>query len=197
MNNPLIHFGIKKEFIRGDTNSYNDYDKCSGCGQTSNNKYLRNIGNKKYCPDCYNEVSAMRKDKSSRNLNTPRGEVHQPYIGNVEKQTKNNNYYRDTLFTGKHSQLIVMDIKPRQSIGNEVHPHVDQFFRIEQGKAAFNIDNGKTRVTEGNGGAVIVPSGHYHNVTNPSKTRDLKLYTIYSPSNHPPLTKQKTRPKND
>jgi mannose-6-phosphate isomerase-like protein (cupin superfamily) len=151
--NPLNHFGIKKQFIRGDTTSYN--------------------------------------------LNTPKGEIHTPYHGNIEQQTINNPNYRDTLFTGKHSQLIVMTLKPRQSIGNEVHPHVDQFFRIEQGKAKFNIDNGKTKFVEGNGGAAIVPSGHWHNVTNASPTQKLKLYTIYSPSNHPPNTKQKTRPVND
>lgn len=133
----------------------------------------------------------------SREVNTPKGEVHTPYSGNIEKQTLANPNYRDTLFTGKHSQIILMNIKPRQSIGNEVHPHVDQFFRIESGNAKFSIDNGKTKVKEGPGGAVMVPSGHYHNVTNPSPNKPLKLYTIYSPSNHPPGTKQKTRPKND
>ncbi len=135
-------------------------------------------------------------DLFSRNLNTPKGEIHTPYHGNLERQTKQNNNYRDTLFTGKHSQLITMSLLPKQEIGNEVHPHVDQFFRIESGRARFNIDNGKTKYVEGNGGAVIVPSGHWHNVTNTGKTK-LKLYTIYSPSNHPPNTKQKIRPKGD
>lgn len=136
-------------------------------------------------------------DQHSMDLNTPRAPVHTPYHGNIEKQTVRNPNYRDTLFTGKHSQLIVMSLKPRQQIGNEVHPHVDQFFRIEKGKASFNIDNGKERYTEGSGGAVMVPSGHWHNVTNASKSTPLKLYTIYSPSNHPPGTKQKNRPAND
>lgn len=137
------------------------------------------------------------KYSKSRITNQPKGEIHMPYHGNIEQQTIKNPNYRDTLFTGKHSQLIVMNIKPRQSIGNEVHPHVDQFFRIESGKAQFNLDNGKEKFVEGNGGAVIVPSGHYHNVTNPSQKNSLKLYTIYSPSNHPPGTKQKNRPVND
>ena len=151
----LEAFGIKTQFIRKDTTTYNN-----------------------------------------RVTNTPKGEVSTPYVGNVEKQTMQNKDYRNTLFTGKHSQLVLMNIKPRQSIGNEVHPKVDQFFRIESGDAEFTLNN-KQKIREGPGGAVIVPGGHYHNVTNPSKTRDLKLYTIYSPSNHPPNTRQKTRPKND
>lgn len=140
----------------------------------------------------------IRKDPTSYNrvTNTPKGEVSTPYVGNVEKQTMQNKDYRNTLFTGKHSQLVLMNIKPRQSIGNEVHPKVDQFFRIESGQAEFTLNN-KQKITEGPGGAVLVPGGHYHNVTNPSKTRDLKLYTIYSPSNHPPGTRQKTRPRGD
>ena len=136
-------------------------------------------------------------DVFSRNLNTPKGEVHTPYHGNIERQTKSNKYYRNTLFTGKHSQLIVMSLKPGEQIGNEVHPHVDQFFRLESGEAKFIIDNGKIKYLTHNGDAVMVPSGHYHNVINPSKTKYLKLYTIYSPSNHPPNTKQLLRPKND
>jgi mannose-6-phosphate isomerase-like protein (cupin superfamily) len=114
-----------------------------------------------------------------------------PYSGNIEKQTLNNPNYREALYTSKNSQLVVMNLKPRESIGREVHPQ-DQFFRIEQGKARFDI-NGKI-INQGNGGAVIVPAGSPHNVTNPSKTRELKLYAIYSPSHHPPNTKQKTRP---
>jgi mannose-6-phosphate isomerase-like protein (cupin superfamily) len=129
--------------------------------------------------------------------NTPKGEIHTPYHGNIERQTKQNPDYRNTLFTGKHSQLIVMKILPKQQIGNKVHPHVDQFFRVEQGCAKFSIDNGKTRFKECSGGAVMVPSGYYHNVTNPSPNKPLKLYTIYSPSNHPPGTRQKFRPKGD
>lgn len=145
------------------------------------------------------KTKMIRGDTKSYNrvTNTPKGEVSTPYSGNLEKQTLANNNYRDTLFTGKHSQLVLMNLKPGQSIGNEVHPKVDQFFRIESGDAKFTLNNGKQKIREGPGGAVIVPGGHYHNVTNTSKTKNLKLYTIYSPSNHPPNTKQLLRPKND
>jgi len=115
-----------------------------------------------------------------------------PYSGNIEKQTLANPNYREALFTSKNSQLVVMNLKPRESIGREVHPQ-DQFFRIEQGQARFDI-NGK-KIVQGNGGAVIVPANTPHNVTNPSKTSHLKLYAIYSPSHHPSGTKQKNKPK--
>jgi mannose-6-phosphate isomerase-like protein (cupin superfamily) len=38
-----------------------------------------------------------------------------------------------------------------------------------------------------------VPAGIYHNVINESKTAELKLYTIYSPPNHPDGTVHKTK----
>jgi len=115
-----------------------------------------------------------------------------PYIGAIEKQTLNNNYFRQVLYTGKHAQLVVMCLQPGEEIGNEVHPNVDQFFRIEQGEATFVFD-GKDRHSAKDGDAVIVPAGTYHNVINASQTAKLKLYTIYSPPNHPDKTVHKTK----
>ncbi len=116
------------------------------------------------------------------------------YVGVIEKQTLKNGYFRKVLFTGKHAQLVVMCLKPKEEIGNEVHHHVDQFFRLEAGEARF-VFNGKEKhiVKTKDGGAVIVPAGTYHNVINNSKTKKLKLYTIYSPPNHPAGTIHKTK----
>ena len=114
------------------------------------------------------------------------------YVRSIEKETLKNNYFRRVLFTGKHAQLVVMSLKPREEIGNEVHPKVDQFFRIEQGKAKFVLNNGRDKHIAKNGYAVIVPSGTWHNVINVGKNK-LKLYTIYSPPNHPPGTIHKTK----
>lgn len=113
------------------------------------------------------------------------------YVGSIEKQTEENNYFRKVIFTGKHAQLVVMCLQPGEDIGNEVHSHVDQFFRIEKGRAIF-VFNGKEHLAK-DGDAVVVPAGTYHNVINASKTTKLKLYTIYSPSNHPPKTVHKTK----
>jgi mannose-6-phosphate isomerase-like protein (cupin superfamily) len=114
------------------------------------------------------------------------------YVGSIEKQTLSNNYFRQVLFTGKHAQLVVMCLQPNEEIGNEVHVNVDQFFRIEHGEAAF-VFNGKEQHIVKDGDAVIVPAGTYHNVINASKTEKLKLYTIYSPPNHPDKTIHKTK----
>lgn len=119
------------------------------------------------------------------------------YSGNIEKQTLANNYFRKVLFTGKHEQLVVMCLQPSEEIGNEVHPNVDQFFRIEEGEATFVLNNGKEKHVAKDGDVVIVPAGTYHNVINASETEAVKLYTIYSPPNHPDKTIHKTKAEAD
>jgi mannose-6-phosphate isomerase-like protein (cupin superfamily) len=114
------------------------------------------------------------------------------YVGPIEKQTLNNTYFRQVLFTGPHSQLVVMCLQPGEAIGDEMHPKVDQFFRIERGEAKF-VFNEKEEHLVHDGDAVVVPAGTYHNVVNTSKTAMLKLYTIYSPPNHPDGTVHKTK----
>ncbi len=106
------------------------------------------------------------------------------FVGSIEKQTLKNEYFRQVLFTGRHEQLVVMCLQPGEEIGNEVHPNVDQFLRIEQGEALF-VFNEKEKHQTFDGDAVIVPAGTYHNVINSSKKTKLKLYTLYSPPNHP------------
>jgi mannose-6-phosphate isomerase-like protein (cupin superfamily) len=86
-----------------------------------------------------------------------------------------------------------MSLLPNEEIGNEVHKNVDQFFRIEGGEAKFVVDNGKEKRIAKNGDVVIIPAGTFHNIINNSKTKKLKLYTIYSPPNHPPGTIHKTK----
>ena len=114
------------------------------------------------------------------------------YSGHIEKQTLKNDFFRQVIFTGKHAQLVLMSLKVGEEIGNEVHPKVDQFFRIEHGEATFVLNNGKDEHVVGNGHAIIVPAGTWHNVINSGK-RKLKLYTVYSPPNHPPGTVHKTK----
>ena len=118
------------------------------------------------------------------------------YVGSIEKQTLKNIYFREVLFTGKHSQLVVMCLQAGEEIGDEVHPNVDQFFRIEQGEAKFVLNENEEHLVR-EGDAVVVPAQTYHNVINTSKTAELKLYTIYSPPNHPAGTIHKTKAEAD
>ncbi len=114
------------------------------------------------------------------------------YVGPIEKATEKNRNFRQVLFTGKHCQLVVMCLQPKEEIGNEVHPDVDQFFRIEEGQAKF-VFNGAEEHRVRAGGAVVVPAGTYHNVVNISANNKLKLYTIYTPPQHPDGTVHKTK----
>ena len=114
------------------------------------------------------------------------------YVGDIEQQTLKNGFFRQVLFTGTYCQLVVMCLQGGEEIGNEVHPAVDQFFRIEEGEAKF-VFNGTEEHVVHDGDAVVVPAGTFHNVINTSKTKALKLYTVYSPPNHPAGTVHKTK----
>ena len=114
------------------------------------------------------------------------------YVGPIESATERNKYFRQVLFTGKHLQLVLMCLQPKEEIGNEVHEHVDQFFRIELGRARFVLNDTEEHLVKA-GEAVVVPAGTYHNVINTSSTEPLKLYTVYTPPQHPAGTLHKTK----
>lgn len=116
------------------------------------------------------------------------------YIDDIEEETLDNNNFRKVLYTGKHMQLVVMSLKSGEEIGEEIHDHVDQFFRVEQGEAKVIIDGKEDILKEDM--VVIVPAGAKHNVINNSDI-DLKLYTIYSPANHPDGTIHKDKAEAD
>ena len=104
------------------------------------------------------------------------------YATAIEKETLKNSDYRRVLYTGKYSQLVLMNLKPMEEIGMETHNDSDQFFRFEEGEGKVIIDGVEHKVKDGD--AVIVPAGAKHNVVNTSKKLELKLYTIYSPPEH-------------
>lgn len=104
------------------------------------------------------------------------------FCANIEKDTLENSNFRKVLYTGKHSQLVLMSLKPNEEIGMEVHPDNDQFFRFEKGQGKCIIDGNEYELSDGV--AVVVPAGAQHNIINTSDSEDLKLYTIYSPAHH-------------
>lgn len=113
------------------------------------------------------------------------------FFSNIETDTLANNNFRKVLYTGRHSQLVLMSLKPKEEIGMEVHPDNDQFFRIERGKGKCIIDGNEYEI--GDGVAIIVPAGAKHNVINTSETEALKLYTLYSPAHHKDQIIRKTK----
>ncbi len=113
------------------------------------------------------------------------------FHADIEAETISNTNFRKVLFTGAHCQLVVMNLQPSEDIGMEVHHNVDQFFRFEAGEGKA-ILNGEEVVFKAND-VVIVPAGTNHNIINTSSTEPLKLYTIYSPANHPEGTVHATK----
>jgi len=113
------------------------------------------------------------------------------YITDIEKKTLENHYFREVLFTGPHSQLVVMSLAPGEEIGSETHDGIDQFIRVEagQGKSVLNGEEHDLH----DGSAIVIPSGTEHNIINVSETAELKLYTVYSPPEHPDGTIHKNK----
>ena len=104
------------------------------------------------------------------------------FKNNIEKLTLENTNFRKVLYSGAHSQLVLMALAPNEEIGMEVHTDNDQFFRFEAGNGKVIIDGNEYDVADGD--AVVVPAGAEHNVINVSGDKELKLYTIYSPAHH-------------
>jgi len=116
------------------------------------------------------------------------------YCDNIEKQTVENQDFRRVLYTGHNLQLVLMTLQPGEEIGAEVHEDRDQFFRIEEGRGAVDIDGVENPVEEDF--AVIVPAGARHNVRN-TGSQPLRLYTIYGPPEHKDGIVQSTKAEAD
>lgn len=113
------------------------------------------------------------------------------YHVDIEKKTEENEYFREVLFTGPLSQLVVMSLKPGEEIGLETHGDTDQFIRVEEGHGKAILDGQEYKLEDGS--AIVIPAGTEHNVINTSSKEALKLYTIYTPPEHADGTIHKTK----
>jgi mannose-6-phosphate isomerase-like protein (cupin superfamily) len=122
------------------------------------------------------------------------------WVGNIEETTLKNETFRTAVWTGAHAQLTVMRLAAGEEIGLEAHDHNDQFIRIEQGSARLELGRTKDQVDEKHDveddWAFIIPAGVWHNVFN-TGAGELKLYSIYSPAEHPPGTVHRTKAEAD
>lgn len=118
------------------------------------------------------------------------------WVGDIEALTLGNTNFRTVVFTGTHTQLTLMRIRPGEDIGWERHPHLDQFIRIESGRGRLELGAQEDRVDEKHevedDWAIIIPAGTWHNVVN-TGDEDLKLYSLYSPPEHPDGTVHVTK----
>ena len=113
------------------------------------------------------------------------------YVTNIERDTIENDDYRRVLFTGENLQLVLMTLQPGDEIGQEVHEDHDQFIRVEAGSGEAILDGERHPLEDGT--AVVIPAGVEHNVVNTSGSAPLRLYTLYSPPEHPDGTVQHTK----
>jgi mannose-6-phosphate isomerase-like protein (cupin superfamily) len=118
------------------------------------------------------------------------------WVGDIQAETLDNTTFRTVVYTGEHTQLTVMRLAPGEDIGREAHPHLDQFLRVEQGTARVELGRSEDTIDESyeieDDWAVIVPAGVWHNLINTGAT-DVKLYSLYSPPEHPPGTVHGTK----
>ncbi len=122
------------------------------------------------------------------------------WVGDIEDATLTNETFRTVLFTGQHMQLTVMRLQPGEEIGLEMHDDLDQFIRVEEGSARVTLGPSRDEVAEthelSDDWAVIIPGGTWHNVIN-TGDGDLKLYSLYTPPEHPEGTVHETKAEAD
>lgn len=122
------------------------------------------------------------------------------WVGDIEKTTLENDTFRTVVFTGEHTQLTVMRLGPGEDIGREAHDNLDQFLRVEQGTGRLELSRSEDSVDETHDvqddWAMIIPAGVWHNVVN-TGDGELKLYSLYSPPEHPDGTVHKTKAESD
>jgi mannose-6-phosphate isomerase-like protein (cupin superfamily) len=130
----------------------------------------------------------------------PGGDEMLGWIGDIEQATLDNDTFRTVLFTGAHTQLTVMHLRQGEQIGWEAHDDLDQFIRIEHGSARLDLGRSGDSVDESHeladDWAAIIPAGTWHNVVN-AGDGSLKLYSLYSPPEHPDGTVHVTKAEAD
>ena len=119
-----------------------------------------------------------------------------PLVIDIEQYTLQNETFRTAVWTGSLMQMTVMTLQPGEDIGLELHTTIDQFLRVEQGSGIMmmgdteeNLDF-QERVEDDF--AIFIPAGKWHNLLNDSD-EPLKLYSIYTPVEHPHGTVHETR----
>ena len=89
--------------------------------------------------------------------------------------------FRRVLWTGEHTQLVIMTIPPGGEIGEEVHEDVDQILTFVSGTGKAVVSGSEKAVAQGD--LVVVPAGKKHNFLN-TGANPLILYTVYGPPEH-------------
>ena len=122
---------------------------------------------------------------------------NEPTVMELNNLTLKNKNYRTALWTGKHLQLTVMNIKQNEDVGDEIHDQLDQMLYIVSGRAAVFMGKSKNDLTlktyADGGDAIFIPAGTWHNIIN-AGFFPLKMFSVYAPVQHPAGTVQEDKP---
>ena len=112
----------------------------------------------------------------------------------IAKTAERSADFRRVLWTGEHTQLVIMTIPPDGEIGEETHDENDQILSFVSGLGKAVVDGRSKKV--GPGDVVIVPAGVKHNFLNDGPN-PLVLYTVYGPPDHADGAVHKTKEEAD
>lgn len=118
---------------------------------------------------------------------------HDMFVTEIVEETKKYSEFRRVLWTGKHSQVVIMNVPVGGEIGEEIHT-VDQHLSFTSGTGKAIVNGKEAEVSTGN--LVVVPAGAKHNFIN-TGDKPLLLYTVYAPAEHDPHTIHKTKEEGD
>lgn len=118
-----------------------------------------------------------------------------PYVVDIEKLTLENDLFRVAKWTGDKLQMTVMAIPVGGEVGLERHDDIEQFLRIEQGKAKVMMGHAKDKLDQTweatDDFIILVPAGMWHNIVNVGE-EPLKVYSLYATPEHPHGTVHRT-----
>lgn len=120
--------------------------------------------------------------------------VRKGFAEDVVKAARENEDFRRVLHTTERSQLVLMSIPSGEEIGEETHEGIDQVLAFVEGEGEAVIEGESVRV--GPGSVVVVPGGTRHNFIAKGES-SLKLYTVYTPPEHPDGTVHRTKAEAD
>lgn len=116
------------------------------------------------------------------------------YAEDVVRLARENENFRQVLFTTDRSQLVLMSIPVGAEIGEEVHDGIDQVLAFVDGAGEAVLAGERRPVRAGS--VVVVPAGTLHNILATGGV-PLKLYTVYTPPEHADGTVHRTKQEAD
>jgi len=116
------------------------------------------------------------------------------YSEDLVRLAAENEDFRRVLYTTERSQIVLMAVQPGDEIGEETHEGIDQVLAFVAGEGEAVVEDRHSFVRQGS--VVVIPSGTRHNFIARGMT-PLKLFTVYTPPEHPDGTVHRTKAEAD